>query len=60
LPERVFTLSRPNRGGTPSVIQLRRRRFFPERRYRQPLRWLIWVALALIFLVFVLFMKLFK
>jgi len=42
------------------VIDFRHRRFFPERRYRQPPRWLIWVALALIFLVFVLFMKLFK
>jgi hypothetical protein len=42
------------------VIQFRQRRFFPERRYRQPLRWLLWGALVLIFFVFVLFMKLFK
>jgi hypothetical protein len=42
------------------VIHFRQRRFFPERRYRRPLRWLIWGALVLIFLVFVLFMKLFR
>jgi len=42
------------------VIQFRQRRFFPERRYRLPLRWVMWGAVALLFLVFVLFMKLFK
>ncbi len=44
----------------PSVIQFKQRRFFPERRYRQPLRWVIWAALLLLFLVLVLFMKLFR
>jgi len=41
------------------VIQFRRR-FFPERRYRLPLRWILWVAIVLLFLVLVLFMKMFR
>ena len=41
------------------MVNFRQRRFFPERRHRQPLRWVIWAALLLLFLVFVLFMKLF-
>jgi len=42
------------------VVDLRQRRFFPERRPRQPLRWVIWGAFLLLFLVLVLFMKLFR
>jgi hypothetical protein len=41
------------------VIQFKRR-FFPERRYRLPLRWTLWAAIVLLFLVLVLFMKLFR
>jgi hypothetical protein len=41
------------------VIQFKRR-FFPERRYRQPMRWLLWGLVVLLFLVFAAFMKLFK
>ena len=41
------------------MIQFKRR-FFPERRYRLPLRWILWVAIVLLFLVLVLFMKLFR
>jgi hypothetical protein len=41
------------------VVQFKRR-FFPERRYRQPLRWVLWGIIALLFLVFVVFMKLFR
>jgi hypothetical protein len=41
------------------VIQFKRR-FFPERRYRLPLRWLLWGGIALLFLVFAAFMKLFR
>jgi hypothetical protein len=42
------------------VIQFRQRRFFPERRYRLPVRWVLWGAVALLFLVLALFMKLFR
>jgi hypothetical protein len=42
------------------VIQFKQRRFFPERRYRLPLRWILWGAIVLLFLVFVLYMKLFR
>jgi hypothetical protein len=42
------------------VIRFRQRRFFPERQYRLPLRWVLWGAIALLFLVFVLYMKLFR
>jgi hypothetical protein len=42
------------------VIKFRQRRFFPERRYRQPLRWIFWGVIVLLFLVFMVFMKLFK
>jgi hypothetical protein len=42
------------------VVNFRQRRFFPERKTRQPLRWVLWGAFALLFLVFVLFMKLFR
>jgi hypothetical protein len=42
------------------MIEFRKSRFSPEPRARQPLRWVIWAALLLLFLVFVLFMKLFK
>jgi len=42
------------------VIQFKQRRFFPERRYRMSLRWVLWAALVLLFLVFVIFMKLFR
>jgi len=41
------------------VIQFKRR-FFPERRYRLPLRWLIWGLVAVLFLVFAAFMKLLR
>jgi len=37
-----------------------KRRYFPERQYRLPLRWLLWGALVVLFLVFVLVMKLFR
>jgi len=37
-----------------------KRRYFPERQYRLPLRWLMWGALVVLFLVFVLVMKLFR
>ncbi len=40
------------------MIQFKRR-FFPERHRRSPLRWVIWGALVVLFLVFILFMKLF-
>jgi hypothetical protein len=42
------------------VIQFKQRRFFPERRYRLPLRWVLWGAVVLLFLVFVVLMKLFR
>jgi hypothetical protein len=42
------------------VIQFKRRRFFPERRYRLPLRWILREAIVLLFLVSVLYMKLFR
>jgi len=42
------------------VIQFRQRRFFPERRHSRPLRWIMWGAVVVMFLVFLLFMKLFK
>lgn len=42
------------------MIQFRQRRYFPERRYRLPLRWVLWGAVALLFLVFLAYMKLFK
>lgn len=42
------------------MIQFERRRFFPERRYRLPLRWVLWGAVALLFLVFTAIMKLFR
>ncbi len=47
-------------GRSPGMIEFRKRRFFPERRPRQPLRWVIWAILLLLFVVFVLFMKLFR
>jgi hypothetical protein len=39
------------------MIQFKRR-FFPERRSRLRLRWLLWGLVALLFLVFAAFMKL--
>lgn len=42
------------------MIQFKQRRFFPERRYRLPLRWVLWGAVVLLFLVFVVLMKLFR
>jgi hypothetical protein len=42
------------------VIDFRHRRFFPERRRRLPLRWIMWGAIVLLFLVFLLFTKMFK
>jgi hypothetical protein len=42
------------------VIQFKQRRFFPERRYRLPLRWMLWAVVVLLFLVFLLYMKLFR
>jgi hypothetical protein len=42
------------------VIHFKQRRFFPERQHRTPLRWVLWAALLLFFLVFVLFIKLFR
>jgi hypothetical protein len=42
------------------VIDFKRRRFFPERRRMLRLRWIVWGAIALLFLVFLLFTKLFK
>jgi hypothetical protein len=41
------------------VIQFKQRRFFPERRYRLPLRWILWGIVVLLFLVFLFYMKLF-
>jgi hypothetical protein len=41
------------------MIQFKRR-FFPERRYRLPMRWLIWGLVAVLFLVFAAFMKLLR
>jgi len=41
------------------VIQFKRR-FFPERRYRLPLRWVLWGTVALLFLIFAVYMKLLK
>ena len=42
------------------MIHFNRRRFFPERKRRMPLRWMMWGAIILLFLVFMLFMKMFK
>ncbi len=42
------------------MIQFRRRRFCPERKQRMPLRWIMWGAIILLFLVFMLFMKMFR
>jgi len=33
------------------------RRFFPERRYRLPLRWVLWGAIVVMGLGFVLFVR---
>jgi len=41
------------------VIQFKRR-FFPERRYRLPLRWVLWGMVVLLFLIFAVYMKLLK
>jgi hypothetical protein len=41
------------------VIQFKPR-FFPERPYRRPMRWLLWGLVVVLFLVFAAFMKLFK
>jgi hypothetical protein len=41
------------------VIQFKRR-YFPERRYRLPIRWVLWGLVALLFLIFAVFMKLFR
>jgi len=37
-----------------------RRRFFPERQYRLPLRWVLWGLIALLVLVLAAFVKLLK
>jgi hypothetical protein len=37
-----------------------KRRFFPERRYRLPMRWLLWGLVALLLLIFAVFTKLFR
>ena len=42
------------------MIQFKRRRFFPERQYRQLPRWLMWAVFVLLALVFLLFVRLFK
>ncbi len=42
------------------MIQFNRRRFFKERQHKLPLRWVVWGTILVLFLVFVLFMKLFK
>jgi len=39
------------------VIQFKCR-FFPERRYRLPLRWVLWGTVALLFLIFAVYVKL--
>jgi hypothetical protein len=36
------------------------RRFFPERRYRLPLRYVVWGAMVVLALVVVLFIKAFS
>jgi len=36
------------------------RRFFPERRYRLPLRWVVWGALIVLVLTVFLFVKAFS
>jgi hypothetical protein len=57
---RAFARGCQRRARIPSVINFRQRRFFPERRYSRPLRWIMWGAIVVLFLVFLLFMKLFK
>jgi cell division septal protein FtsQ len=42
------------------MVHFDKRRFFPERRRRQTLRWVLWAMMALLFLVLVVFMKLFR
>jgi len=42
------------------VIRFGQRRFFPERWYRLPLRWVRWGVAVLLVLVLLPFMKLFK
>jgi hypothetical protein len=41
------------------VIQFKRR-FFPERRYRLPMRWVVWGLVAMLLLVLAVFMRLFR
>jgi hypothetical protein len=41
------------------MIQFKRR-YFPERKYRPPLRWVLWGMVALLFLIFAVFMKMLR
>jgi hypothetical protein len=36
-----------------------RRRYFPERRYKLPLRWVLWGLVALLFFIFAAVMRFF-
>ncbi len=37
-----------------------KRRYFPERKYRLPLRWVVWGVIIMLFLIFVVFLKMFR